>query len=241
LSIAQPNIFRTWKYQGESRQLSYGARKAMMRGKMKRFVPLCTAVLAGCVLAQGTLAATPVPARPLLVEWRVSDQPDNDGGGRQGGSTYASRDAAPPAAVHSLRVLNGQKAQLSWGQSQPVTQWQIGVYADASNRSGWQAWSSTSWVETGEALSIQPSWPGGRRPVKVVLRGRRAAMMPNDAPGQTEHQEVHTTLQIPLGQWTVIAQQGRQPAPPSRRGSWGTADVPDTRAVPCLELRVSAP
>jgi hypothetical protein len=57
--------------------------------------------------------------------------------------------------------------------------------------------------------------------------------------GQTQRQEVMSTLAIPLGQWVVVAQSRGNQAQQAR-GSWSTTTL-DSTGGEQLELRVTQP
>jgi hypothetical protein len=217
--------------------------------------------LAGLALAWAMAAqAQPsLPQRNLLVEWRMgasSTQQRQGAGLRRGEVTADSRGGVwgrgnveitsttrsdSQTGLQQLQVLNGGKARLYLGSSRPVTQWQFGVGGTGTampSGSGWQAWSSTTWVDTGRGITVQPRWGGGRT-VTVELQARVAQQSPYGPDGQTESTEVMTTVQVPLGVWTAVAQRGGQ-AQQSRRGVLSTEDASfDDHEV--LEMRVSAP
>lgn len=210
-----------------------------------------------------------LPQRNLLVEWRMSSSTDQQrqgaglrtgeiivdsrGGvqGRAGAVITSTTRSRSETGLQQLQVLNGGKARIYLGTSRPVTQWQFGVGGpggthlvnpEARNNSnssgGWQAWSSTTLVDTGRGITVRPRWTGGQL-VTVELEARVAQQAAYGPDGQTESTEVMTTVQLPLGAWTAVAQRGGQ-VQQSRRGVLSTEDTSrDEQEV--LEMRVSAP
>ena len=74
------------------------------------------------------------------------------------------------------------------------------------------------WVNAGGNLSNMSTRPGGNAPVTVELQADAAGTA---GAGDSQREQVRTTLQLPLNQWAVVAESG------------------DQRRV--LHLRVSAP
>lgn len=226
------------------------------------------AVVAMVAWAAFSAQAQPsLPQRNLLVEWRMSSSTeqqrqgaglrtgeiivDSRGGvqGRAGAMITSTTRSSSQAGLQQLQVLNGGKARIYLGSSRPVTQWQFGVggpggthlvnpEARNSGGAGWQAWSSTTLVDTGRGITVRPRWAGGQL-VTVELEARVAQQAAYGPDGQTESTEVMTSVQLPLGAWTTVAQRGGQ-VQQSRRGMLSTEDTSrDDQEV--LEMRVSAP
>lgn len=187
---------------------------------------------------------------------------DSRGGvwGRGNAVVTSTTRSSSQTGSQQVQVLNGGKARLYLGSSRPVTQWQFGVAGtgggvnlvnpasgnegnggnggEAPSGPGWQAWSSTTWVDTGRGITVRPRWGGGQT-VTVELEARVAQQNPYAPDGQVDATEVMTTVQVPLGSWTAVAQRGGQ-VQQSRRGVLSTEDASfDDREV--LEMRVSAP
>jgi hypothetical protein len=204
-------------------------------------------------------AQPPLPQRNLLVEWRMnsSSAQQNQGVGlRSGELTVDSRGgmagrgnvvissttrSSTSSGMQQLQVLNGGQARLYLGNSRPVAQWQFMVTGSGMSAPGspqWQAWQSTTMVDTGRGLTVRPRWSGGGQ-VTVELEARVAQQSPYGPDGQTESSEVMTTVQLPLGVWTAVAQRGGQ-TQQRQRGIVSTEDISrDDNEV--LEMRVSAP
>lgn len=181
---------------------------------------------------------------------------DSRGGVQGRGSTVitSTTRSSSQTGLQQIQVLNGGQARIYLGSSRPVTQWQFGVggaaggtqlinpearHNNSNNGSGgWQAWSSTTLVDTGRGFTVRPRWTGGQV-VTVELEARVAQQAAHGPDGQTESTEVMTTVQLPMGAWTAVAQRGGQ-VQQSRRGLLSTEDSSrDDQEV--LELRVSAP
>lgn len=236
---------------------------------MARKIRTKTSVVAMVAWAALSAQAQPsLPQRNLLVEWRMTSSTDQQrqgaglrtgeiivdsrGGvqGRSGAVITSTTRSRSETGLQQLQVLNGGKARIYLGTSRPVTQWQIGVGGpggthlvnpEARNNNsggGWQAWSSTTLVDTGRGINVRPRWTGGQL-VTVELEARVAQQAAYGPDGQTESTEVMTTVQLPLGAWTAVAQRGGQ-VQQSRRGVLSTEDTSrDEQEV--LEMRVSAP
>lgn len=116
-------------------------------------------VLQACLLASPAIAgARDLPARNLLVEWRIGGQGSSQlrqGGiqtGRviidsrrgvigQAGVTYGTTQTESSGnAVQQVTVLNGGRARLFFGSSQPVTTWQWAWGAGQGGGGGWTSY-----------------------------------------------------------------------------------------------------
>lgn len=219
-----------------------------------------------CLVGVAQAQPAPLPQRNLLVEWRMnssSDQQRRGGGlrtgeiivdsrggvqGRAGAVVTSTTRSRSETGLQQVQVLNGGRARIYLGNSRPVTQWQFGVGGAGGTNlvnpqapggaPAWQAWSSTTLVDTGRGITVRPRWTGGQL-VTVELEARVAQQSPYGPDGQTDATEVMTTVQLPLGSWTAVAQRGGQ-VQQSRRGVLSTEDMSrDEQEV--LEMRVSAP
>lgn len=206
-------------------------------------------------------------ASNLRVEWRVvssAQARERQASLEAGGVRLSTLDAREQQnTVHSLLVLNGGKARLYAGRTVQQTSWQFlfsapgvspsGTSATAGAASGANAasggaqlLSQTVWIDLGQGLNVRPRWRGGNAPVELELeaQSRQAVGGPlgqsGFAPdGQIQRQEVSTTLAVPLGQWVVVAQSGRNQTR-SARGTVSTADLHD-QGDEQLEVRVTQP
>lgn len=203
----------------------------------------------------------------LRVEWRVvssAQARERQAGLEAGGVRLSTLDAREQQnTVHSLLVLNGGKARLYAGRTVQQTTWQFLFSAPGVNPSGASATpgaasgvnasgagaqllSQTIWIDLGQGLNVRPRWRGGKAPVELELeaQSRQALGGPLGtsglAPdGQIQRQEVSTTLAVPLGQWVVVAQSGRNQTR-NMRGTVSTADL-DDQGDEQLEVRVTQP
>ncbi len=178
--------------------------------------------------------------------------------GRTGlGATTVDTEASQQTE-QMLQVLNGQQARLHVGRQVGRQSWQI-VWSPPSDGGGSQAGgqgshglhSQTTWVDLGEGLVVRPRWAGGRQPVRLEIEAPSSRALNPGSPmgagfepdGQVGRTEVSTTLALPLGQWTAIAQSGHTRQTDSRRSGGtqlSTRELDDSGAQ-TLWVRVSLP
>lgn len=198
---------------------------------------------------------TRVPLRNLLVEWRIEGQGqvrDSGAGVRQGrviidsqrgvvvqGDVRAGtwQTESQTRSVQQVQVLNGGRARLYVGRSQPYTVWQW-AYVPAQ-RGAVQAWGQTAWLDLGQGLTVRPRWPGGQAPVTVELEARASGQSAYEPDGQVRYSEVASTVAVPLGEWTVVARSGRS-AQQTRSGTLSTDAIDDSQSEQ-LAIRITAP
>lgn len=249
----------------------------------ERLLALVAVALQACLLASPAIAGPrDLPARNLLVEWRIGGQGSSQlrqGGiqtGRviidsrrgvigQAGVTYGTTQTESSGnSVQQVTVLNGGRARLFFGSSQPVTTWQW-AWAPGQGGGGGGGWTSygplegsarnspvqivpqTTWIDLGQGLVVTPRWPGGRAPVTVELEARSSEpAQPGgaysgqlDPDGQVRRTEVSSTVSVPLGEWTVVARNGGQSAH-TQSGTLSTRSLDESRSEQ-LEIRVTAP
>ncbi|MBU0915400.1 hypothetical protein [Aquabacterium parvum] len=249
---------------------------------MRRRRLLAATGLLLCAGLQPALAGPgDLPARNLLVEWRMAGQGSSQlrqGGiqtGRviidsrrgvigQAGVTYGTTQTESSGnSVQQVTVLNGGRARLFFGSSQPVTTWQW-AWAPGQVGGGSGGWTSygplegsgnspvqvvpqTTWIDLGQGLIVTPRWPGGRAPVTVELEARSSEpAQPGgaysgrvDPDGQVRRTEVGSTVSVPLGEWTVVARNGGQNAR-AQSGTLSTRSLDESRSEQ-LEIRITAP
>jgi hypothetical protein len=200
-------------------------------------------------------AAAEGPKRNLLVEWQLgeassADEQDaavvlrSDGSRTRAAVGVDTRSADRQRdGVQRLLVLNGASATLRLAHSQP---WQFvqAAWAGGSASSPRQGVVlGTQWMESGQGLQVQPRWPGGAAPVTVELQAESAAapLLPDGSTprGDSVRQQVHTTLQLPMDQWVIVAESGEQ----RERAARGVLSADQARASTrqVLRLRISAP
>ena len=177
--------------------------------------PLLALTVGACLAPIASAGPHDLPARNLLVEWRIGGQGSSQlrqGGiqtGRviidsrrgvigQAGVTYGTTQIESSGnSVQQVTVLNGGRARLFFGSTQPVTTWQWAWAPGQSGGGGGGGWTSygpedaqsgqggqggrnapinivpqTTWIDLGQGLVVTPRWPGGRAPVTVELEAR---------------------------------------------------------------------
>lgn len=240
--------------------------------------------LLGALAVQVAHADT-LPRRNLLVEWRVSGSEqgtqraaglqrgriviDSRGGVMAGaqGAWQSTQTENRRDSVQQVQVLNGGRARLYVGQTQPYTTWiwawqgdngstgasgaSNGTASSTTSADSWRQGASlvaqTVWIDLGQGLNVRPRWAGGRADVEVELEARAShAEQPGgfdsgrlEPDGQIRRMEVASTLRVPLGEWVVVARQGGQRTAESH-GTVSTRDV-DSSEQAVLEIRISAP
>jgi hypothetical protein len=183
-------------------------------------------LLGALALPTPTQAESALPSRDLIVELREAA-----GAGGTTGWEVNSADAARGRVAQRLRVRNGHSASLSLSVTRPVQTWQVlpGVWRGV-------AAPATQWISAGQALVVQPRWPGGARPVDVTLRAQSARFDASVALGSAEppqrgEVQLETTVSVPLGEWVTLATSGDAPA-----HSVSSRDASSARRI--LQLRI---
>ena len=152
----------------------------------------CLASLIACcgLVSSGALAAPrDLPARNLLVEWRIGGQGSSQlrqGGiqtGRviidsrrgvigQAGVTYGTTQTESSGnAVQQVMVLNGGRARLFFGSSQPVTTWQWAwAPGQAGGGSGWTSYGpeDAQGGQSGQGSESADRRGGRNAPIHIV-------------------------------------------------------------------------
>ena len=224
-------------------------------------------LLSLCLPGQAQGIDPSLPLRNLVVEWRIEGQGqirDSGAGVRQGRVIIDSQRGvvaqgdvrlgtwqteSQTQSVQQVQVLNGGRARLFVGRSQPYTVWQW-AYAPAQaprhrpHHPGdrlppVQVWGQTEWLDLGQGLNVRPRWPGGQAPVTVELEASASQPSAYEPDGQIRRTEVASTVAVPLGEWTAVARSGRR-AQATRSGTLSTDTVDDTQSEQ-LEIRISAP
>lgn len=122
------------------------------------------------------------------------------------------------AAMQRLVVLNGYSASVNLGEKVPV-QWldyavDLPAAAPASGSSGGRgarivAAPRTTLVDQSRGFTVSPHWPGGSQPVRVEFHAQD--LTPGAQGGSASAQaQVLSTVQMPMGEWTVVARSGKQ-------------------------------
>ncbi len=190
-----------------------------------------------CALAIPTAAAVAappaLPAINLVVQIRIVSEsgiaPDDQatistlGAPGRGQSIGTSAVGSRADESQDLRVLNGESASFRWSQSVPF-QWMQAAATGSNAASGARAGvvNAVTWLQAGQALWVQPRWPGGNQPVRLEVRleSDRIGERSGDLPATSSHQS-GTTLSVPLGRWTTLATTGPAQTAPSP-GAWST-------------------
>lgn len=259
----------------------------LSRRGIKR-VAAATCALCTTLALSTAWSAEGLPPRNLVVSWRVvgagqgvaaPGQADavvrgaggyTVGTGTPGGEVMAvgaarAQTDGEAQTAQQVVVLNGGRARVHVGRTQPYTVWQwawsglagqpvqgalAGVGAASAVQPGAQVWAQAAYLDLGQGMAVRPRWPGGAAPVHVELEvrsrqasgtepGRYGMIEPDGQPGQVRQSEVATTLSVPLGQWAVVARSGTR-GQRSEPGAVSTREL-DAQHGEQLELRVSLP
>jgi len=164
------------------------------------------AALAMLLLAAGLARAAP-PQANLRVEMRV--MPMAEAAAAPGDRVVDSRRGAAPtagdftvgsarggdgAAMGQVIVLNGAQASLRVSQRVALP---TGEWAWGGREAGFA--QSRVWLDVNRGFQVQPSWPGGKRPVTLEIRTETAD-------GTT----AQTRLSVPLDEWVPFAASAEQ-------------------------------
>lgn len=208
-----------------------------------------------CVLALHTAAAVaappPLPPVNLVIQMRfvsATDIAPEDSTttstltAPRHGQVYGTSAMSTQAdESQELRVLNGESASFRWSQSVPF-QWMQAATAGTTASSGGRAGivNAVTWLQAGQALRVQPHWPGGDQPVRLEVRleSERIDERPGGEMPATSSRQSGTTLAVPMGRWTTLATTGSaQPVPgPS---AWSTQSS-QARDRQWIQVRVIA-
>lgn len=206
-------------------------------------------VMVALACATSLLASAQTPKVDLSVEWRqVSDAsagPD--------GYTVSTHSREPQVAIQRVQVRNGERATFKIGQTQHV-QWVQSMQMDSSKimfqRSSAAAGSAASMsqqsvgvtqavmpLESGQSITVQPRWGGGRQAAVVQVEVNTAAVVerPNQPLPAQDRTQVVTSVNAPLGQWVTIATSGKGATP---RGTYSTGTA--EQGVKRMQIRVTA-
>jgi hypothetical protein len=169
-------------------------------------------------------------------------------------STRGAVDDLPPS--QQLSLINGQRGQFRYSRRMPVL-WmqsasqQTGQGSTATSPAGGnQAGGRSSvsdqltWLESGQALSVQAGWPGGRAPVRVDLTLDAATIEPALGQPMPAHRQrsASTSVITPMGRWTTFAAIGTAAAAESsgrKARALSTRDLSDTNDRQLWQVRVT--
>ena len=90
-------------------------------------------------------------------------------------------------------------------------------------------------MESGQSLSVTPSWPGGKQAVRLEIEAQASTVderTSSDLPATTR-QRYSTTVSVALNRWVTIARSGQA----ARAGSYSSAAATDGRRL--TQIRVS--
>ena len=210
---------------------------------------LCTAPMAFAaeklktVIVRQSLLDLTVELRQIKEGQEGQEDQDNPQAGNSGGYSVGTASRSVELAPQQVRVRNGEKASLQINQSMPM-QWAQKIESQSATLSaaGTSASSNSggvtqaiTWMESGQSLTITPSWPGGKQAVKVEIEAQASAVderTSSDLPA-TSRQRYSTTVSAPLNRWVTIARSGQAP----RAGSYSSAGGSDGRRL--TQIRVS--
>ena len=209
-------------------ECSHAIRVLAGRGRRSSLALLCAVLLPGSLGA-----APPLPQRDLLVELREADASQAPAGASGWSVRSGDASVARERPAQQLRVRNGASASLRLTVTRPLQVWQLvpGALLPVPM-------PTTQWIESGQRLTLQPRWPGGREPVSVTLGSDSSRLDSQVAPGSAELPQraeaaLVTTVSVPIGQWVTLAATGVDDGDMSVVASGQAA----TRRV--LQLRVS--
>ena len=223
--------------------------------------PLWVRTLAGlllCVMPAWAVQAQPgLPLRNLAVELRQVEavsQTLGPGGGsapRVVGSVSSAN--APAGAVvyrtlpesgastaawaqQRVTVLNGQPASLRLTQAMLLQWMQVAWQSDGTVA----LLPGAVWAEAVHGFSVRPHWPGPGQPVRLDL-GVTSSTLPVDPTSGQAGTQLHTTLVVPLGEWSTLAATVDERR--ELRSAPGVVDSRDAEARrrTLVQVRVTAP
>lgn len=212
-----------------------------------RLIAASTAVGLGLLCLWPMLAQANLPRRDLVVELRQVAQGAEGREGAQEPAAYSvsSLPAGDGFVPQQVRVQNGEKAVLRLTQTRSL-QWVqsagshsttvVAGAASASQRAGSVTQASTP-VEAGQTLVVTPRWPGGSKPVLLVLDLQTdtvAERTGGELPA-TSRRQVVTTISASLRQWVTVATSGAD----TPSGSYSSAGASGARQL--IQIRVSPP
>jgi hypothetical protein len=204
--------------------------------------------LALASLAAPAQAQQPLPRRNLLVEVRVVRAVDVDPDAPRATtlSTRSLADDLPPP--QQLRMVNGQRGQLRYSRKLPLLWPQAidlgGALSERLPGGGADGAASYRliWLDAGQSLAVQASWPGGMAPARIELSLGAGAVEPRagqPVPARQTRGASTTTLVTPMARWTTFAALGT--AAESRSGTeLSTRSLGAARERQVFQVRVSA-
>ncbi len=199
-----------------------------MTSIMTHAVRKCLALILLLPLWAGPASAQ-APRRDLVVELRQIEEGD------AAGYTVRTQPAKGLLQPQQVRVRNGNKASLRLSQTIPVT-WVQSVKTPRGS-GGAAVTRGLTWLDSGQQLTVQPTWPGGKQDVTVEIEVQSASVEPRsgvELPDQARSQ-LATTVSAPLGQWVTIAASGER----AQRGSYSSDAAEEHPSL--IQIRVTTP
>ncbi len=202
-------------------------RQRNMRTIRRWFLVGLTGALACAALPVATAAERPLPQRNLLVQWRVlvAGQLKRSNQGVRAGEVVidSQRGVSGKAAITwstatlddedhldgQVLVLNGAEARLLMNRQQQVLNWFWACHpapcSPATSQPG-RVGVSTTWVDRGQGLKVQPRWPGGNAPLEM----RFEVEADTDGQASGEQRRVQSTVMMPMETWVTVAESSGQ-------------------------------
>jgi hypothetical protein len=230
-----------------------------MRAIRRYFLAVWALGLA-CVALPGAWAAEPpLPQRNLVVQWRVlvAGQIQRSAQGVRAGEVVvdSQRGVSGKAVITwstatlddeqhvdgQVLVLNGAEARLLMSRQQPVLNWFWSCHpAPCTNQaSQGRVGVSTSWVDRGQGLTVQPRWPGGNAPLAMRFEVEADSDAQEQASGI--QRRVQSTVMMPMDTWVTVAESGVQSDRRTRQqaGLYSTDESQQSQWL--LQIRVRRP
>lgn len=201
-------------------------------------------------------ASSKLPVRNMTVELRVISTSEAETPQRLITSSNAEAGYVVRTPEHTesglqvqkLFVMNGEKANMRLGLKVPV-QWAKSAAQQASAPSGTSGevltgasvQTETSWMDSGQGMSVTVRWPGGKQPAVVEVEidtTTLQAELGQALPGQMRKQ-IATSIVTPLGEWATIAVTGQRQTP-EQTGVYVTRTLESTPGK-YVQVRVLAP
>lgn len=198
-------------------------------------LPLLRHALLALGLSAPVLATAAPPAVNLLVElrWVDSTLPASAIAGVRDGATVTgtagsvsprgaivTSSSTPQASpVQRFTVLNGQSTRLQL-EGRESLQWapssvDVDPYASSASAAHRVRLRPTQQGERrgDQSVSLTPSWPGGRAPVRVEFTVKQ------------DGSALQSTVLVPMERWQTVARSGSSPNAPAERGTVSSRDA----------------
>jgi hypothetical protein len=172
--------------------------------------------------AKASSSAASLPKQDFTVEIRQMDE------GARGGKTYGTEPSRDLMETQQVQVRNGERASLLMNIATPV-QWVQSVSAQEG-----KVKNALTWFQSGQTISLTPTWRGGKHPVLVDVDVQTASVQasPGGALPQQARSQVATSVSAALGEWVTIATSGNR----AQRNTYSSEAATEKRVR--LEMRV---